>query len=69
MDQTKRGRNESFKKKSSALDKRSLRAHRRSIEWKQLRDQTVNQNRPNMNALSPLKEIKLNDQGKIFFCI
>lgn len=56
MEKGKHSRSDNFKRKSTTLDKRSLRAHRRSIEWKQQRSATVRQNRPNMDNLSPLKE-------------
>ena len=55
-DFTKPGSNRAdiFKKKSTTIDKRVLRANRRSQEWKQLRQTHANKNR-NIE-MSPLKE-------------
>ncbi|CAC5413641.1 DLGAP5 [Mytilus coruscus] len=48
-----------YKKKSSTIDKRSLRLHRRSVEWKSNRDERLNSAR-NLESLSPLQEISHN---------
>ena len=60
MDQHKKKKSEraeSFKRRSTIVEKRALRAHRRSMEWKQLRDDTVSQQRRiDPTGLSPLKE-------------
>ena len=54
-------RSVTFKKKDAGLDKRNLRAHRRSIEWKQKREETVNLRRGDIvSPLSPLKELHTN---------
>lgn len=45
-----------YKKKSSTVDKRALRLHRRSIEWKNNRGDRLNSAR-NLESLSPLQEI------------
>ncbi|XP_063442110.1 myb-like protein X isoform X2 [Mytilus trossulus] len=48
-----------YKKKSSTIDKRALRLHRRSVEWKSNRDERLNSAR-NLESLSPLQEISHN---------
>ena len=49
---------ESFKKKGSSIqDRRALRHHRRSLEWKNQRDDKFDQRR-NMEMMSPVKEVK-----------
>ncbi len=54
MDNKKHERSMDFKKKCSGIDSRSLRAHRRSQEWKQRRDDVVNTRR-NI-SMSPVQE-------------
>lgn len=48
-----------YKLKSTSVDKRALRLHRRSIEWKQNREDRLNSAR-NLESLSPLQEISSN---------
>ena len=48
-----------YKKKSTTVDKRALRLHRRSIEWKSNREERLNSAR-NLESLSPLQEISHN---------
>lgn len=48
-----------YKKKSSTVDKRALRLHRRSIEWKNNRGDRLNSAR-NLESLSPLQELSNN---------
>ncbi len=51
----------SYKRKSPGIDRRVLRAHRRSVEWKSLRTDKVNKSR-NI-VLSPFQEI-VTDNGR-----
>ena len=53
------GHQDAFKRKSTSVDKRTLRQHRRSVEWKERRDATLNQRRKIQDmsvALSPVIE-------------
>ena len=48
-------RQESLKHKPSIAGNRAIRAHKRDVERKMLRDETLNRHR-NLSAMSPLKE-------------
>ncbi|XP_013404677.1 uncharacterized protein LOC106169658 isoform X2 [Lingula anatina] len=54
----------SFKKKSSTIDKRALRAHRKSIDRQNKRDDQLNKRRKMPAVLSPLVEIDQNKAGE-----
>ncbi|XP_072017924.1 uncharacterized protein [Amphiura filiformis] len=57
-------RNTDYKKKGNGIDKRAMRLHRRSIDQRKMRDQTLLKQR-GIEAMSPLKEVQNVTEKKV----